>query len=829
MTLTQSRQHRIRPSWLQIGLIAAIGPLLLAAMAVWFGGESRRSEATRQALQSSFVYQREVERLFSLIKDAETGQRGYLISGSPAFLGPYDDASAKIDAQVRQVERLRPDYADDMQFARLKQLIAAKFAEMRQVIDMRDRTGPEAAAVRLRQGLGKRQMDSIRSIIGEMEAQADREVAELQRHQAERLARNRTIIWSAIGFIAVIAGLLGFLLGRGRRTNNRLAFEHHEAAARQRAIFDSATDGIILINPSGSIETINHAAERMFGYSAEQLLRRDISTLVDIAPGNGAFLERLGIRDGQLQKTELIDLTGRDRQGEPVPVDVVVGTMPLPDGIHIVAALRDAAGRKEIDRLKDDFISTVSHELRTPLTSVVGSLTLLRSGAAGQLPAEAQRLAEIAETNSQRLIRLINDILDIDQIRKGRMAFEYAVIDLRDVMTKAAHAMQGLADRRSIRIETLMPSTPVMACADADRLVQVAGNLLSNAVKFSPEEATVRFELIEGRDDHVIQITDSGPGIPAEFANNIFHRFARGSQPSRQIIAGTGLGLAISREIVRSHGGEISFENRAEGGARFAFSIPRDTTQASEAIEIGSARLLICEDDADAGRTVQSILTAHGYASDHVTTMREAIAHARSQPYAAILLDMTLADADGSDVIRAITNDPGTGKPPIIVISGIAPPADIDHQPYAGWLQKPFDPRRLIQLIQRAIRRQGQSKAVILHIDDDGDTRELFAAALAGRGLLLNATSLSSARAILDERRPDAIVLDLGLPDGSGLALLSEIKSWDKPLPVIVYSAQEMDEETRRLADAVLVKSRRALPKLTSTVLDIVDRHGGPQ
>ncbi|WP_347271251.1 CHASE3 domain-containing protein [Rhizorhabdus histidinilytica] len=829
MTLTLPHQHKIRPSWLQIGLIAAIGPLLLAAMAVWFGGESRRGEATRHALQASFVYQREVERLFSLIKDAETGQRGYLISGSRAFLGPYDDASAKINAQVRKVERLRPDYADDMQFDRLKQLIGDKFAEMRLVIDMRDRLGPETAAVRLREGLGKRQMDSIRSIIGKMEAQTDREVAALQQHQAKRLAHNRTVIWSAIAFIAVIAGLLGFLLGRGRRTNNRLAFEHREAAARQRAIFDSATDGIILINPSGSIETINPAAERMFGYSADQLLRRDISTLVDIAPGNGSFLERLGIRDGQLQKTELIDLTGRDRQGEPVPVDVVLGTMPLPDGIHVVAALRDAAGRKEIDRLKDDFISTVSHELRTPLTSVVGSLTLLRSGAAGQLPAEAQRLAEIAETNSQRLIRLINDILDIDQIRKGRMAFDYAVIDLRDVMTKAAHAMQGLADRRSIRIETLMPATPVMACADADRLIQVAGNLLSNAVKFSPEESIVRFELIEGRDDHVIQITDSGPGIPPEFAKNIFNRFARGSHPARQIIAGTGLGLAISREIVRSHGGEISFENRSEGGARFAFSIPRDTTQASETIDIGSARLLICEDDADAGRTVQSILTAHGYASDHVTTMREAIAHARSQPYAAILLDMTLADADGSDVIRAISSDPGTGKPPIIVISGIAPPADLDHQPYAGWLQKPFDPRRLIQLIQRAIRRQGQSKAVILHIDDDGDTRELFAAALAGRGLLLNATSLSSARAILDERRPDAIVLDLGLPDGSGLALLSEIKSWDKPLPVIVYSAQEMDEETRRLADAVLVKSRRALPKLTSTVLDIVDRHGGPQ
>ncbi|MES2498057.1 MAG: CHASE3 domain-containing protein [Pseudomonadota bacterium] len=810
-------------------MVAAIGPLLLAAMAVWFGGQARQGEETRKALAQSFVYQREIENLFSLIKDAETGQRGYLLSGDRSFLVPYDEARQNMGGQISRVQDLAARHASGGEVRRLRQLIDAKFAEMQELIELRDQAGPVAAATQVKQGIGKRQMDAIRVAIVRIRGKAGADVATMERNQAARIRHNRRIIWGAIAFIAVAACGLGVLIGRGRRQNNLLAMQREESAARQQAIFDSVTDSIVLINPSGSIETINPAAERMFGYTTEQLLRRDISTLVDIAPGEGPFLERLGYRDGQLQKTELIDLAGRDIDGEPVPVDVVLGTMVLPDGIHIIAALRDASGRKEIDRLKDDFISTVSHELRTPLTSVVGSLSLLRSGAAGPLPADAQRLAEIAETNSQRLIRLINDILDIDQIRKGRMAFEYSVVDLRVVMSKAVQTMQGLADRRSIAIDVKAPISPIMACADADRLIQVAGNLLSNAVKFSPENTTVRLELIEGGEDHVIQITDSGPGIPPEFAKTIFNRFARGAQPSRQLIAGTGLGLAISREIIRSHGGEISFENRSEGGARFAFSVPRDTTHASETSEFGLARLLICEDDADAGRTIQSILTAHGYASDLVTTMREAIARARSQPYAAILLDMTLADADGADVIRAITQDPSTGKPPIIVISGIAPPANTENQAFAGWLQKPFDPPRLVQLVQRAIRRQGQNKAVILHIEDDGDTRELFAAALAGRGLLLNATSLSSARAILAERRPDALVLDLGLPDGSGLALLTEIKSWDKPLPIIVYSAQEMDEDTHRLADAVMVKSRRALPKLASTVLDIVDRHGGPR
>jgi DNA-binding response OmpR family regulator len=301
----------------------------------------------------------------------------------------------------------------------------------------------------------------------------------------------------------------------------------------------------------------------------------------------------------------------------------------------------------------------------------------------------------------------------------------------------------------------------------------------------------------------------------------------QGARPNKQMIAGTGLGLAISREIVRSHGGEISFENRSEGGARFAFSIPRDSAYAANGD--GSARLLICEDDKDAGSTIQSILTAHGYASDLVTTVRDAIAHARSHPYAVILLDLTLADADGMDVMRALRSDAGVRPPPVIVISGIAPPTDVVETAYAGWLQKPFDPPRLIQLVQRAIRRSDQRKAVILHVDDDDDTRELFSAALAGRGLLLSATSLATARMILAERRPDAIVLDLGLPDGSGISLLAEAKKGQPPLPVVIYSAQEIDGAARKLADAVLVKSRRALPKLASTILDIVDRHGGPQ
>ncbi|KRB86493.1 histidine kinase [Sphingomonas sp. Root710] len=828
MILARPPSPRIRPSWRFVALLALIGPALLAVMALFLGGEIRSARNAGVAAGKSVEYNLAVAELLSLLKDAETGQRGYLISSDKAFLAPYIEARSHFREQWANVIRLTPaDGPDADDLRRADRLIHAKFTEMQALIDLHDRTGPAAAATRLRAGVGKGLMDEIRAIFARIEKRGRTNLHAIQNHQNARSERTRMVIWAYVAITALSAAIAGLLIGRGMRIRNRLGQEYQEAATRQTAIFEGTTDAIIVINPSGSIETINPAAEQMFGFQPDDLLRRDISTLIDIAPGEGPFLERIGIDKGRLRKTEMLDVSGRDSQGETLSVDITLGTMRLPDGLHIIAALRDAASRKEVDRLKDDFISTVSHELRTPLTSVVGSLGLLRSGAAGELPAQAQRLAEIAETNSQRLIRLINDILDIDQIRKGRMAFDYAVVDLRDVMTRTVQAMQGLADRRSIKIAMAMPDEPVMACADAERLIQVASNLLSNAIKFSPEGSAITFDLIGGGDDHIIQITDRGPGIDPDFARHIFNRFAQGARPDRKMIAGTGLGLAISREIVRNHGGDISFENRAEGGARFAFSVPRDSAQVVEGDR--SARLLICEDDSDAGFTIQSILTAHGYASDLVTTVRDGIAHARSQTYKAVLLDLTLADSDGTDLMRALKADKGTQQLPVIVISGTPPTGEIDSNSYAGWLQKPFDPPRLIQLIQRALRRAGARKAVILHVDDDDDTRELFSTALAGRGLLLSAASLAAARTILAARRPDVVVLDLGLPDGSGEDLLVELKRSDQPLPVILYSAQEVDKKAGALADAVIIKSRRALPKLASTVLDIVDRHGGPQ
>ena len=817
-------------SWWQIAALAALGPILLAIAALWLGGEYRRSEQTRELVRQSYEQRSDLERLFVLVQQAEAGQRGYLLSGDRSFLEPYAEAKALIGANLHRVAEADKGGKNARRFANLQALIEAKFAEMQALVDIRDRQGPAAASDALREGRGQRMMNDIRQLVMQLEDERNAALTAGQNASRARTENNKRLLWSTVGIVALSACIFGYLIGHGIRLRGQLSRESEEAALRQRAIFDSTSDAIILINPSGSIETINPAAERMFGYRAADVLRRDISTLIDIAPGDGSFLDRIGCADGRIARKELIDLGGRNSDGEPVLVDAMLGVMPLPDGTHIIAALRDAAGRREIERLKDDFISTVSHELRTPLTSVVGSLGLLRSGAAGELPAAAQRLAEIADNNSHRLIRLINDILDVDQIRKGRLAFDYAVIDLRDVVARTVHAMQGLADRKGITINTSIPEEPATTFADAERLIQVASNLTSNAIKFSPDGSTVLIELIEGSDTHIIQVTDKGPGIDPEFSKKLFNRFSQGSQPGAQLIAGTGLGLAISREIVHHHGGEISFENRSEGGARFAFTVPREDLRTGQS-SVTTARLLICEDDPDVGSTIRSIVDAHGYASDLVTSVREGINHARSRHYDAVLLDLTLTDADGTEVIRALRANGDTRYLPVIIISGTTPQPladDIGDATYADWVQKPFDAPRLVNAVQRTLRRFDHHRPVILHVDDDEDTRKLFAEALSGRGQILAANSLASARTVIADHRPDIAILDLGLPDGNGAALIPELRDVDgNGLSIVIYSAQDLDHATRQKVDAVLVKSRQSLPKLVATVMRIVDRKSG--
>jgi signal transduction histidine kinase len=240
----------------------------------------------------------------------------------------------------------------------------------------------------------------------------------------------------------------------------------------------------------------------------------------------------------------------------------------------LLRALRYASERKRLERLKDEFVATVSHELRTPVTSIVGALGLLAGNAGGSLPESAKRLLAIANTNSQRLVGLLNDILDIQKMEVGRIVFEFERVEVRPLIERAIEAHRAFAAGHGVRIRLDPASGAVDVRADPDRLMQVVTNLISNAIKFSPpgEEVVVAIEM--RNETARISVRDHGRGIPDEFKPRIFDKFAQADATDARQKGGTGLGLSIVKQIVDRLDGAVGFEDALGGGTIFCVELP---------------------------------------------------------------------------------------------------------------------------------------------------------------------------------------------------------------------------------------------------------------
>jgi len=250
--------------------------------------------------------------------------------------------------------------------------------------------------------------------------------------------------------------------------------------------------------------------------------------------------------------------------------------------IGLVGITRDITERKRHEQMKDEFVATVSHELRTPLASIAGALGLLVGGAAGQVPEPAKRLLTIAYTNSQRLVRLINDILDIEKLEAGKVEFNLRRVDVKPLVEQVIEVNAVFTDSFNVRVRLDVGAGETAVRADADRLTQVVVNLLSNAVKFSPPDQEV-VVAIEQRDDCLrIAVRDHGPGIPDDFKARIFEKFAQVDATDARRRGGSGLGLSIAKQIVTRLGGDIGYETEPGGGASFHVDLPRwdETTMA---------------------------------------------------------------------------------------------------------------------------------------------------------------------------------------------------------------------------------------------------------
>lgn len=364
--------------------------------------------------------------------------------------------------------------------------------------------------------------------------------------------------------------------------------EQHEAeealhiATRQRElILESVADGIFGIDLEGRITFINEAGARALSYRPNQLRDRDIHEVIHHSHNDGTPYSKVtspilqGMR--RQESVRMRDEVFWRADGVSIPVEYTASPL-IEDGqiSGMVIAFQDISERRRLEKMKDEFISTVSHELRTPLTSLRASLGLIFSGSLDKRPEKQRQMLEMAIANSDRLIRLVNDILDFDTVEKGRLPLRRMPVEAVDLLRRAADIAQEAASQA--RINFRIEAVPGIVLADEDRVLQVLTELVGNAIKFSQPETLIRLGAQPaGANDTCFIVEDQGRGISPEKIDHIFNRFQQGDASDSRALGGTGLGLALCRSIVEQHGGRIWAESTPGHGSRFLFTLPSAT------------------------------------------------------------------------------------------------------------------------------------------------------------------------------------------------------------------------------------------------------------
>jgi PAS domain S-box-containing protein len=478
---------------------------------------------------------------------------------------------------------------------------------------------------------------------------------------------------------------VGILRDISERKNTQKKLQ--ETTSIQKAILDSANFTIISTTKKGIIKTFNSSAVRMLGYAKEEVINTQTPEIIHDKKEIIARAKQLSEELGYSIKPGFEVFVAKARLGQPdenewtyirkdkTTFSVMLSVTALYDSHNNITGFlgigSDITERKKVEKTKNEFISSVSHELRTPLTSIRGSLGLILGGKTGDLSEKSTMMLKIANTNCERLIRLINDILDIEKIEFGKMPLKKADTLLNHVIETAINDNESYASSFNVKLSfEKNTKDSLIVNLDQDRIIQVLTNLLSNAIKYSPRGKTV---VIKSKicESHVkIEVSDLGEGIPFEFHKSIFKRFSQADSSSTRKKGGTGLGLNIAKSIVDKHQGEIGFTSKIGKGCTFYFALPM-TSSKSLAKSNGDehiianthkdsnkkdkiiAKILHVEDDGDIAKIISAMVDS-SVEITHSDTLKKAKNKIMSNFFDIVIIDICLPDGDGLELIPFI-------------------------------------------------------------------------------------------------------------------------------------------------------------------------------
>ena len=583
---------------------------------------------------------------------------------------------------------------------------------------------------------------------------------------------------------------------------------------------NSASDGVVVTDPNRADNPIiytNPAFLRIAGYSVHEVIGFNCRFLQGADTDPQAIAQ---LREAIRERRELkIDILNYRKNGQPFWNELKIAPVFSDEGdlLYFVGIQTDITDRRVVERMKDEFISMVSHELRTPLTSIRGALGLLASGFLSAQPQQSQRMLEIALNNTDRLVRLINDILDIERIESGKVSMAKQTGDAAHLMSQAVDDMRVMAEKAGIHLEV----SPISAhlWADPDRIIQIFTNLLSNAIKFSAQGSTVWVTAAHQGEQMLFQVKDQGRGIPTAHLETIFERFQQIDASDSRQKGGTGLGLAICRSIVQQHGGRIWAESTLGEGSTFCFTLPVLREETAPLTASSGSLVLMCDDDPSIRAVVQTMLEQQGYQVIAVACGQEAVERAIQERPDVILLNLMMPRMNGWETMAILKEQPDTRNIPIIILSGLLPNAEEHPQPeFVDWIVKPPDEVLLFRALERALVSQGK-KGRVLVVEDDLDLARVLIAMFEHHSIeTFHAQTGREAIHLSQRLIPDLLVLDLVLAESDGFAVVDWLRQHNRlcQVPLIVYTAEDLNDSDRqrlKLGQTLFLTKGRITPK----------------
>ena len=586
------------------------------------------------------------------------------------------------------------------------------------------------------------------------------------------------------------------------------------ARSETRAVLDAVSEGIALISHDRRFLSINQQFAELFGVRPDEILGRqfdELQSLVEqifVDPGKFRALVAGSAIDSEQQFTEIV------AQRWPMPRELELFSTPVrtPDSEQLgrLYVFRDVTHEREVDRMKSEFVSMVSHELRTPLTSIKGYIDLLVDGDAGELTEEQQEYLEIAKKNADRLVALINDLLDVSRIESGRMELHPSPLDLARLISDVAQSLRPQIEEKDqhLILEVNEPLPAVLG--DTDRVTQILTNLLSNAYKYTPAGGTISVVAQAAEKDCVrVDVRDTGIGLSAEEQTKLFTKFFRAKNRTTQEVGGTGLGLTITRSLVEMHGGKIIVSSAQGEGSTFSFTLPTTRqlaqSEAASAIPQPGGRILVVDDEPDIANLIKRYLEHARYQVLIARNASEAVRMAKAEHPDLITLDVMLPDADGFTVLEWLKSDSATAAIPVVLLSMMDDSGRGKLLGAVDYLRKPIRERVLLEHVGLIL--SNDRAHLILVADDDDDVRGLIVQNLRNAGYqVIEAADGAEAVAMVKRDQPGLALIDIKMPNMDGITALRSLRAEPatRNLPVIMMTASPgVMEESRSVVNAL--------------------------